>query len=88
VQMLSLALALFLMLNLGAGMWRVLRGQPPLIACRPRSYSALPRVGNDAIQPLEKSASNPLFCNERNFAACGLQIFDARRGERRRGRRE
>ncbi|MGD8853970.1 MAG: monovalent cation/H+ antiporter complex subunit F [Gammaproteobacteria bacterium] len=26
MQMLTLALALFLMLNLGAGMWRVLRG--------------------------------------------------------------
>ena len=46
------------------------------------------RSGNDAIQPLEKSASNSLICNERNFGACGLQIFDARRGERRRGRRE
>ena len=40
-------------------------------------------MGNDAIQPLEKSASKPLICNERNFGACGLQDFDARRGERR-----
>jgi hypothetical protein len=46
------------------------------------------RLGNDAIQPLEKSASNLRICNERNFGACGLQDFDARRGERRRGRRE
>jgi multicomponent Na+:H+ antiporter subunit F len=29
MQMLALALALFLMLNLGAGMWRVLRGPTP-----------------------------------------------------------
>jgi hypothetical protein len=36
------------------------------------------RVGNDAIQPLEKSASKLLICNERNFGACGLQSFDAR----------
>jgi hypothetical protein len=46
------------------------------------------RVGNDAIQPLEKSASKLLICNKLNFRACGLQIFDARPGERRRGRRE
>jgi hypothetical protein len=46
------------------------------------------RVGNDPIQPLEKSASNLLICNERNFGPCGLQDFDARRDERRRGRRE
>ncbi len=29
IQSLSLALALFLLLNLGAGMWRVLRGPTP-----------------------------------------------------------
>ena len=46
------------------------------------------RVGNDDIQPLEKSSSNPLICNERNFNAYGLQNFDATRGERRSGRRE
>jgi hypothetical protein len=46
------------------------------------------RLGNDAIQPLEKSASKLLNRNERNFGACGLQNFDARGGERRRGRRE
>ena len=38
------------------------------------------RLGNDAIQPLETSASKLLICNERNFGACGLQDFDARRG--------
>jgi hypothetical protein len=46
------------------------------------------RLGNDPIQPLERSASKPLICNDQNFGACGLQIFDAGRGERRRGRRE
>jgi len=46
------------------------------------------RVRNDPIQPLEKSASKLMICNERNFRACGLQNFDARRAERRRGRRE
>jgi hypothetical protein len=35
-----------------------------------------PRPGNDAIQPLEKSASKLLICNERNFGACGLRVFD------------
>jgi hypothetical protein len=35
-----------------------------------------PRPGNDAVQPLEKSASNSLICNEGNFCACGLRIFD------------
>jgi hypothetical protein len=47
-----------------------------------------PRVGNDAIQPLEKSASNRLICNDQNFGTCGLQDFDAGEGERRRGGRE
>ena len=46
------------------------------------------RVGNDAIQPLEKSASNRLICNDQNFGTCGLQDFDAGEGERRRGGRE
>jgi hypothetical protein len=46
------------------------------------------RLGNDLIQPLEKSASNSLICKKLNFRACGLQNFDATRGERRRGRRE
>jgi hypothetical protein len=46
------------------------------------------RLGNDAIQPLEKSASNSLICNERNFSACGLQEFDADDVGRRRARRE
>ena len=27
------------------------------------------RLGNDAIQPFEKSASNPLICNDRIFGA-------------------
>ena len=46
------------------------------------------RVGNDAIQSLEKSASNRLICNDQNFGTCGLQDFDAGEGERRRGRRK
>ncbi len=33
------------------------------------------RVGNDAIQPLEKSASNPLICKDSIFDASGLRVF-------------
>jgi hypothetical protein len=54
---------------------------------QPRVGDSL-RVGNDAIQPLEKSASKLLFCRAPILGACGLQSFDARQGERRRGRRE
>ena len=50
--------------------------------------SCIPRPGNDAIQPFEKSASKLLNRNERNFGACGLQDFDAKQGERRRAGRE
>ena len=64
-----------------------LRGDSLTAEGPPRVGDSL-RVGNDAIQLLEKSASNSLICNERNFGACGLQKFDARRRERRRGRRE
>jgi len=39
-----------------------------------------PRVGNNAIQPFEKSASNPLICNDRILGASGLQVFNAGRG--------
>lgn len=46
------------------------------------------RVGNDAIQPLEKSASEPLICNDRICGASGLRVLGAGRGERRRVRRE
>ena len=46
------------------------------------------RLGNDPIQPLEKSASKLLIRNEPNFTARGLQNFDAGRGERRRGWRK
>ena len=46
------------------------------------------RLGNDAIQPLEKSASKLMICNERNFGACGLQDFDAGEAGRIRARRE
>jgi hypothetical protein len=58
----------------------------PLICAegRPRAGD-FPRLGNDAIQPLEKSASNPLICNERNFGACELQDFDACGGGEKRG---
>jgi hypothetical protein len=38
------------------------------------------RVGNDSIQPLEKSASRSLIRNDRFCDACGLQDFDAWRG--------
>jgi hypothetical protein len=43
------------------------------------------RVGNDAIQPLEKSASKLLIRNGRNFGACGLQIFDGGWGREKNG---
>jgi len=46
------------------------------------------RLGNDAIQPLEKSASKLLICYKPNFLACGLQDFDAGESGRRRARRE
>jgi hypothetical protein len=36
------------------------------------------RAGNDAIQPIEKSASKLLNRNERDFGVCGLQMVDAR----------
>ena len=45
-------------------------------------------ISIDAIQPLEKSASKPLICNDRFCGACGLQDFDAGRVQRRRARRE
>jgi hypothetical protein len=43
------------------------------------------RLGNDAIQPLEKSASKSLICRVRNFGACGLRVFDAGRGREKSG---
>ena len=55
---------------------------------RPVSVGDFLRVGNDAIQPLEKSASKLLICNERNLGACGLQDFDAGEAGRIRARRE
>jgi hypothetical protein len=47
-----------------------------------------PRVGNDPIQPSEKSASKLLICNDCICGASGLQIIDAMGAERRRARSE
>jgi hypothetical protein len=62
----------------------------PRVVCaevQPRVGDFL-RLGNDAIQPLEKSVTNPRICNNRFSRACGLQDFDAGEAGRRRAWRE
>ena len=43
------------------------------------------RVGNDDIQALEKSTSNPLIRNDRICGASGLRVFDAGRRREKKG---
>jgi hypothetical protein len=56
-----------------------------LMAERYRRVDDFLLAANDAIQPLEKSASNPLICNGRYRGACGLQVFDAGRDGEKKG---